>query len=232
MHHTDFTRYAAYFTAPPGSAWAEFGASWLGWDVDTGTERAHPDMPSLARPVAEITATPRKYGFHATIKPPLRLAEGEDYAALEAATEALAPEIAPVVLEGLQVSALRHFVALTPLGDVTALNAMAASFVTGLDRFRAPAGEAELARRRKSGLSVPQEALLLKWGYPYVLDEFHFHMTLSGRLPEDEAEALRQALAPTVSEILGGPVTLDAISLAGEGADGRFRLIRRIPFTG
>lgn len=232
MQDKDFTRFAAYFTAPPGGAWAGFGADWLGWDVDTGTARAHPDLPGLLRPVAEITQTPRKYGFHATIKPPLRLAEGESYAELEAATEALACEIAPVVLEGLQVSALRHFVALTPVGDVTALNAMAARFVKGLDQFRAPAGEAELARRRKSGLTPAQDAMLVQWGYPYVLDQFHFHMTLSGRLPEAEADALRAALAPRVAEILPGPVTLDAISLAGEGPDGRFRLIRRIPFTG
>ena len=48
--------------------------------------------------------------------------------------------------------------------------------------FARPPGAAELERRRKAGLSAAQEKMLLRWGYPYVLDEFRFHLTLTGRL--------------------------------------------------
>ena len=54
-----FARYAVYYTPEPGPL-ADFGAAWLGWDIATGAEVAHPDLPGLPRPVTELTATPRK----------------------------------------------------------------------------------------------------------------------------------------------------------------------------
>jgi putative phosphonate metabolism protein len=227
----EFTRYAVYFTPPPG-AWAALGASWLGWDVAQGQPVPHPDIAALPAPPEALTETPRKYGFHATLKAPMRLAAQRTPQGLADALETVAAQTAPVTLEGLAVSTLGHFVALTPRGDVTALNAFAAGLVTSLDGFRAPATEAELARRRKSGLSPRQDALMLKWGYPYVLEEFRFHMTLSGRLDPEAAKAVQSALAPHFAQLLPGQVVIDAVTLAGEGADGRFREIRRYPLLG
>ena len=94
-----FARYAVYYTPEPGPL-ADFGAAWLGWDIATGAEVAHPDLPGLPRPVAELTATPRKYGFHGTVKPPFRLAEGHDAEGLELAAQHLATRLEPVTLDG------------------------------------------------------------------------------------------------------------------------------------
>jgi putative phosphonate metabolism protein len=221
-----YTRFAIYYVPPDGPL-AEFGATWLGWDVLTGREVVQFDLPGLH----DITLTPRKYGFHGTLKPPFRLAEGETRAGLEGAAAALAARLAPAHCEGLQLSQLGAFLALTPHGDLGGLRRVAEACVRDLDAFRAPATEAELARRRKAGLTERQEALLTQWGYPYVFEEFRLHLTLSGRLSEEEAAAwatTTQAQLPS----LPAPFALDQIALCGEREDGRFELLHRYTLSG
>ena len=41
----------------------------------------------------------------------------------------------------------------------------------------------------KSGLTDRQEALLTQWGYPYVMEEFRFHITLTGALDPAHLDA-------------------------------------------
>lgn len=223
------TRYALYFTLPE-TPLSKFGAAWLGWDVGTGTAGAHPEMPGVD--VARITERPRKYGMHATLKPPFRLAEGQSLGALEAALAAFTAKTPSVRLDGLALTRLGGFLALTPEGDVAALNALAGRLVTEFDSFRAPAPEAELARRRAAGLTAAQEANLVQWGYPYVLDEFRFHITLSTRLEEEDGAMVSEALAPRLAPLLPRPFEIDAISIAGEREDGFFELLGRMPLKG
>lgn len=227
----NYQRYAIYYICPPGPL-ADFGAAWLGWDVETGAEVAHPEVAGLPAPVAEITATPRKYGFHGTIKPPFRLAGGRSAEALVEEATALCARLAPVTLDALALSPLGHFLALTPRGDASALATLAAACVEGLDDFRAPAGEAELARRRSRGLSPRQEENLRTWGYPYVMEDFRFHMTLSGRLSPEALEATAAALEPVIPPLVPVPYPITEMALVGAEADDRFRLIKRLPLGG
>lgn len=226
-----FARYAIYWAPAPGPL-ADWAASWLGWDPVSGTDMPHPSLPGLPRSVEDITATPRKYGFHGTVKPPFRLAEATDAAGLDRAARALCAGLAPVTLPGLTLHRIGGFVALTPDGDQGALATLAARMVEALDGFRLPPDEAEIARRRPERLSERQRAHLAQWGYPYVMDEFRFHLTLSGDLPADEAEALVTALAPVVAPLSPRPFVIDSLCLFGEAADGRFRLLNRYPLAG
>ena len=226
-----FQRYAVYYAPEPG-AFADFAASWLGWDAESGSEVVHPDVNGLPLPVADITATPRKYGFHGTIKPPFRLAEGSSDVGLMADLEALASNLAPVTLDGLELSLLGRFLALTPSGDQRALADLAAKVVEGLDQHRRPASEAELKKRRGAGLSERQDANLMKWGYPYVMEEFRFHLTLSGKLSKPEAQATQDTLAPVLAPLLPRPFSVSELCLFGEASDGRFHLIHRYTLSG
>jgi len=226
-----FARYAVYVTPPPGPL-ADAAAAWLGWDAAEARARAHPDLPGLPRPVAEITATPRKYGFHGTVKPPFRLAEGTTEAGLRDAVRALCARLAPVEIPRLEVGALGPFLGLLPSGDTAPLDSLAANIVEGLDPWRAPPDAAELARRRAAGLTERQEANLVRWGYPYVMGEFHFHMTLTGPLPKAEREPVRAALADHLGPRVPAPYRIDDLTLAGEGADGCFRHLARVPLSG
>ena len=224
-------RFAIYYTPAPGPL-ADFGASWLGWDVDRGAEAVHPVLDGLDASVADLTAEARKYGFHATIKPPFRLAEGHKAANLASEFARFCKRQVPVQLDGLHLDSLGGFLALTPVGDVTALGDLAFATVRDLDRFRAPSGVEELARRRAAGLSVRQDALLTEWGYPYVGPEFHFHMTLSHRLDQPMRDVVRSALAPVLAPILPRPFMVDALSLCASDATGRFRVLHRAPLSG
>lgn len=221
-----YSRFAIYYVPPEGPL-AAFGASWLGWDIARGCAADQPDVPGLD----DITMTPRKYGFHGTLKPPFRLTDGVGIAELERAARDLAASLAPVRLEGLDLTALGRFLALTPTGDVDALRQLAAACVRDLDRFRAAPSEAELARRRAANLTARQDALLAEWGYPYVMEEFRFHLTLSGRLPDktipEWSETVRAHMPP-----LPSPYLIDQIALCGERDDGRFELVHRLTLSG
>ncbi|MEM9140050.1 MAG: DUF1045 domain-containing protein [Pseudomonadota bacterium] len=225
---TDHTRYALFYVPRAGSALAAFGAAWLGWDSAAGAEVAHPDCPGLD--VAAVTARPRKYGFHGTLKPPFRLAEGQSADALREAARDLAAEIAAFDLPALRLSRLGRFLALVPSASSGALDAMAARVVTELDAFRAPPSAAELERRRASGLTEAEEANLTRWGYPYVLDQFRFHLTLTGALHPETIAATEAAVLPLTNPFRAAPQPMREIALCGEAAhDGRIRVLDRFP---
>ena len=225
-----FRRYAVYIV--PSGALEQFGAGWLGWDIATGQPAPQPDYAGLPRTLADLTAVTTPYGLHATIKPPFRLADGADQPSLLAAMDKLTGRLPPLTLDGLALTDLDGFLALTPLGDVTALNALAADIVRTLDPFRGPATDSELTRRRAAGLSAAQEANLQRWGYPYVMDEFGCHITLTGRLTFTEAAQTRAILAPLLAPLPLAPYPITDLALVGQTQTGRFKLIHRYPLTG
>ena len=182
-------RYAIYVVPRADTALYRFGASVLGYDCYTGN-----DVGSLAGTEAfawpEIVREPRVYGFHATLKAPFRLGEGISEADLVRAFVSQVGDIASVDVGDLILREIGAFIALVPKTPSPALNRLAETCVQAFDHFRAPMSEAERARRLASNLSTQQIEHLDRWGYPYVFEEFRFHMTLTGPLaPSDRARA-------------------------------------------
>jgi putative phosphonate metabolism protein len=165
------------------------GSAWLGRSPSGVEPVAQPAVPGIE----EVTAEARGYGFHATLKPPMRLAAGCSWDSLLAATHAMAKRIAPFELPILAVANLHGFLALREKSVCPPLQALADACVQDLDQFRAPPSEAELARRRRAGLTEAQETMLVRFGYPYVLETWFFHMTLTRRLSADEHPVWRPA---------------------------------------
>ncbi|WP_299367839.1 DUF1045 domain-containing protein [uncultured Tateyamaria sp.] len=225
-----FTRYAVYYTPAPDTAMARFGAHWLGWDSAAGTAVAHPDIPDID--MARITDTPRKYGFHGTIKPPFRLAEGRTEAQLHSALADLCAQSAAVTLNALVLRRLGRFLALVPDDDATALGAVAARMVQDLDAFRAPPTATELEKRRAARLSPAQDAHLVRWGYPYVLDQFRFHLTLTGKLDKPTLARTESVLSQYLAPVPLAPHVINALTLCGEDPTGRFHQIERFALAG
>lgn len=225
-----FTRYAIYYTPAPDTPLADFGARWLGWDSAHGVSRGHPDIGNLD--VAALTEKPRKYGLHGTIKPPFRLADGMTAQGLADAVADLCADAGPVTLKGLKLAQLGRFVALVPDGDVSALATLAARAVRELDQFRAPSSEAEMARRRTARLTAAQDAHLARWGYPYVLDQFRFHLTLTGPLAAHEAARVKAALTQHLATLTPAPFPVNGLTLLGEDRTGRFQQIHRYALAG
>ena len=101
-----------------------------------------------------------------------------------------------------------------------------------LDALRAPLTPAEIAKRRPERLNPRQRELLAAWGYPYVIEEFRFHLTLSDDLPEAEAEDLAAVLGPWLAPDLPRPFGITDLCLFGEDQAGRFHLLERHALTG
>jgi putative phosphonate metabolism protein len=221
-------RYAIYWAPPRAHAlWCD-GCAWLGRDPETG-ERMAPPLPEGLTPErhAALTAEPARYGWHGTLKPPFRLAQGESEAGLDAAIRAFAAAQAPFEVPRLTVRPLSGFLAVVPAERSAALDALAAACVLSFDPFRAPPAPCEVARRQRAGLSPAQEANLARWGYPYVMEEFRFHLTLTGRLPVDEVGPLGKLLAAHFAGALAGPVRFDEVALYVELAPGAAFILRR-----
>lgn len=217
-----FSRYAVYHL--PQGTLGEFGSSWLGWDARQG--RA---LPPAGAPAAWVE-TPLRYGFHATMKAPFRLADGTSPDQLGAALETIAARHAPFQM-AMQLSRDWGFLALRPAAAPPQLAALEAALVRDLDRFRAPLSAAETARRRPQDLPAPAREHLNKWGYPFVLDMFNYHLTLTGPLPANDLDHAEAALPPRLAPLLAQPMPLGHIALTGEDADGYFHLIAEFPLT-
>ncbi|WGV14818.1 DUF1045 domain-containing protein [Fuscovulum ytuae] len=224
-------RYAVYY-APPEGDFASRAAGWLGWDAVRGEMVSGPKPEGLPDGLGDITADPRKYGFHGTIRAPFRPADGLDRRAVEEAVAALAARLAPVTCDGLVLENLQGFLALTPAGCEAALLELGAAVVEGTDHLRAPLTEAEIARRRPERLSPRQRELLARWGYPYVMEEFRFHLTLTDRLAAEVAGPVAAALAAYFAPVLPRPFEIAELCLFGEDAAGRFHLLSRHALTG
>ena len=201
-------RYAIYYTPPPETALARFGAAWFARD-------------------APCLDAPRRYGFHGTLKAPFRLAAGASEAELLCAAESFAAARPALSAPPLRLAVLAGFLALLPSEPFEALDRLAADCVAAFDRFRAPLTDTEAASRRRAGLSPRQEALLRRWGYPHVMEAFRFHLTLTDRL--DEAGAARErAAAEAMLGETAHSFSVDAVTVAVEPADGEaFRVLRR-----
>ncbi|CAN5118830.1 hypothetical protein BH11PSE11_BH11PSE11_23740 [soil metagenome] len=232
------TRYAIYYAPAAQSTLWQTGSDWLGRDALSGESfrlQAITGIPDGM--LTNLTADVRRYGLHATLKPPFRLADGFTESHLTAMAKAFCASQRPVELKTLAVRKFGEFLALRPEQDVDDLNALAMRCVTYFERLRAPLTAAELAKRRRGGLSDRQEALLQRWGYPYTEEEFRFHLSLTDSLGGIDDQGIRALHAAAEkhfeSALRGAPIVLDALTIFQEERAGEpFMVWKRFPFGG
>jgi len=224
-----YERYGIYY-APEAGAFADFCSSWLGWDAAKGQICAHSQMAGLPCDISEITETPRKYGFHGTIKPPMRLTG--TYEDFLTDFNAICARLKPVKCDSISLAQLGRFLAFVVDGDTSKLAALAADVVKTMDAHRSPPNEIELEKRRKASLTSAQEAMLQAWGYPYVMDEFKFHLTMSGKMAKRDTAQVKAVLEPHVAHLIPRPFEVRDLCIFGEDNAGRFHLIERRALTG
>lgn len=216
-------RFAIYFAPPPGSVWWGAGSHWLGRCAATDTRLEQPNFDDLApNRQRQITAEPARYGWHATLKAPFVLRDGMTLGDLREALRVLAASFVAFDMPALKVRQLGGFLALCPEGDKDAINALASACVTLLDRLAAPLSPDELeCRRRKGSLSTQEDALLVRWGYPYVMERYRFHFSLTGNLHGvDDTTAKRLEQAAQVWFGALPPCRFDGLSLFAEPSKG------------
>jgi hypothetical protein len=220
-------RIAIYYT--PSNDDPLFAAStiWLGRDSATNAPAAQPDIPNIA----EITSDARMYGFHATLKPPMRPnAPWETF--LSAAT-AMARTMKPFELPPVAVMDLHGFLALRETHPSPELQHLSDACVEHLDEFRAQSSPQELARRRRSPLTPEQDAMLERWGYPYVFETWFFHMTLTRRLSPEEKALYQPKAEAHFANAIAHPRRVTDICLFTQAAPGApFTIAERLPLLG
>lgn len=214
-------RYAIYFTPPADSPLTKAAAAWLGRDAFTNLPVQRPANASLSLgEIAYHTAAARRYGFHATLKAPFRLAEGESEAALAQVLADFCAKTDPVVIPRLGIGEIDGFFALVLETSSPALSRLAGDVVAAFERFRAPSTEAEIERRNPDSLDAAGLRNLCRWGYPYVFDQFRFHMTLTGRVAAHEAKKVASALQEHFSAALPSPISIASLALFVEPEPG------------
>lgn len=226
-------RYALYYAPPAGSALDGFGRRWLGRDARTGEcfpcpARAQMDQGEWF----ELTASPRRYGFHATLKPPFALKDEFSSQDLLAALDLFCRNQAGILLPEFQIADLGGFLALTPHEHCQEVAELASACVREFDRFRRPSDDQEVQRRRTSNLTDRQETLLLQFGYPYVLDEFRFHLTLTGKIKDGtKRERIKMLLEDISAPVLMRRQGISAICLFVEDRPGDdLRMVSEVLF--
>jgi putative phosphonate metabolism protein len=223
-------RYAIYFVPAPDSTLYRFGAEFLGYDCYTGVETPKPawcDLPEAAW--QRLTSAPRKYGFHGTLKAPFRLRPGVGEADLTEALDSFAAKSRPLPPVRLKLQAIGDFAALVPDEPSAELNEFASDCVEVFDRFRAPLTQEERQRRLADGLTDRQAAYLDRYGYPYVSEEFRFHLTLTGKITKADWNDFIPPLQTQFAFALPDPaLAVTAISIVRQNsAASPFRLLHQ-----
>lgn len=227
-------RYAIYFTPPADDPLTRRASHWLGRDAFSGEMLAQPIIEAFSEVAfSELTFDPRRYGFHATMKAPFELADGVRETELIDALESFAARQSAFTLPSLVLGQLGHFFALVPGSTSPELQNLASDCVTVFDRFRAPLDDADIARRKPERLTANERRNLMAWGYPYVLDDFRFHMTLTGPVEREDQSAMRAAIEVHFAGLLDQPREIDTVSLFVEPARGTpFIMHHMVPLAG
>jgi putative phosphonate metabolism protein len=228
-----YPRYAIYYVPAPGSDLACFGAQLLGYDAFAGGDLPFPDDIEQTVPDwHDLTGDPRKYGFHATLKAPMSLASGGTEAELLAACEVFAgtPRRIPVIRP--VVDSISGFIAVVPAEPSAELERLAADCTREFDSFRAPLTPEDRARRNPHQLTPRQREHLDRWGYPYVMEDFRFHLTLTGRLDAGRRATILPILQQRFAALDITTLAIDRIALfRQDGADSRFRIVGHYALT-
>src|SRR5262249_16089386 len=188
-----------------------FGASLLGYCCYSGNDLAFPDVTGSANWSA-IVREPRLYGFHATLKAPFRLAPGVDDEELTEACSDFSSDHPPLKVGALAVRELGSFIALVRSDPRSLLTNVPDASVEAFDRFLSPLSDEERARRVYANLTSQQIKNVDHWGYPYVFEDFRFHMTLSGALKPAERAAALKLICENFDQKIGKEIlTIDQI---------------------
>lgn len=228
---TMFKRYAIYFV--PKGELAKFGRAWLGWDCRKGQYISSEN--AFSEPLADreyFTKKPRKYGLHATLKAPFRLQETQSEPALRSAFHGFCNHQKPAASGNLTLSERGGFISLRPQTQSAALFELGKNCLEAFDPFRAPLDQNDLNRRRNARLSPRQNDFLHQWGYPYVLQEFQFHITLSSRLSILQREKIIPALKNLLAHELDCPFIIAHLALMGEDRNGQFHILEEANLSG
>ena len=228
----NYKRYAIYYAPIENCELDVFGKCWLGWDPYKGVEITKsypPKLPNLQK-FSRFVLAPKQYGFHGTIKAPFRLKDGYTYNDLENKVGEISKQIHSFHLDKLIIKKLGYFIALIPTNNLK-VNEVSNKFVEGLDYLRDELSENEIKKRNPIKLTSRQKKMLFKWGYPYVFNEFKFHLTLTSKLNIEEIDDVFKSLQNILTQFNLIKINFNSVCIFGQKSDEKFYFIKRFKFN-
>ena len=227
-------RYAIYYSPESRTPLWSLGTGWIGRDVlsDRRVEPQHRVQVSELERQA-LTATPAHYGLHATLKAPFELCYGYDYVDLRRKMLDFCARRERFSLPLLMLKNMDDFVALVACSPSPMIDRLARDCVEEFDAFRQPMTAHELSLCNSRPMTRQQYDLLIKWGYPYVMETYRFHITLSNRTFLDQCNRVIEGLGPELERVNAKGVEFDGLCLFYQESRNRpFIFLERFPFAG
>ncbi len=228
----NYKRYAIYYVPSENSELDLFGKCWLGWDPYKGEETTKSDLSKLPsfKKFSSLVLTPKQYGFHGTIKAPFKLKNEYTYNDLENKVREISKQIHSFYFDQLIIEKLGNFIGLIPTNNLK-VNAVSNKFVEELDYLRDELSESEIKKRKPHKLTSNQKQMLFKWGYPYVFDEFKFHLTLTSKLNVVEIDDVFRSLQNILKQVNLNKISFNNICIFGQKSDEKFYFVQRFNFN-
>ncbi len=223
-------RYAIYYAPEPGSPLDTFGRSWFGNSANGRPPGANAKLGP--NKIAALSESSRRYGLHGTLKPPFALNPGTTSESLLEAARVFARSLTPVEIPPLELVTIAKFIALSPTTQSAALEKLSAACVRGFEAYRGPLSNEQVENYRFNKLTVHQEQMLHHWGYPYVMEEFRFHISVTDPIddPKERQEAMT-AIETLAAPVLGKASTIRELTLFSQpGLYEPMVAMERIPF--
>ena len=232
-----FERYAIYVTLPQDSTLYHKASQWFSYDAYQGdSPTIEYDLQEELRPLlpySDYNSKASQYGFHGTLKAPFRLKNGIKYKSLQKMMKHFCRLTSVFHCVGLEVKQIDNFLALVPKQDCKKIIQLSKDSVQTFDVFRAALTSDEIDKRQPNKLSDNQRLMLKQWGYPYVLDEFRFHMTLTDRLTQPQIDTCKPLLEEYFKECLRQPLRIGQLSLCYQSSEySSFVILDSFPLHG
>ena len=232
---TNYKRVAIYFLPKKNSSLENFGKNLLGRDINKKKKI------SLTRrqkyfinrgftffdELKDYCEQPAKYGFHATLKAPFRLKRNVKTKNFYDVISHIAAQHSRFKIKGLKIVYSKKFTFITSRKPNKLLINLENDLVKHLDTFRAELNKTEIKKRIPDSLTFKQNKYLKEWGYPFVFDQFKFHMTLMNQNNNKLSNKQKLELEKLIYKISNNVIEFNEISLLGENKNGHFEEIKR-----
>ena len=232
---TNYKRVAIYFLPKKNSSLENFGKNLLGRDINKKKKI------SLTRrqkyfinrgftyfdELKDYCEEPAKYGFHATLKAPFRLKRNVKTKNFYDVISHIAAQHSRFKIKGLKIVYSKKFTFIISRKPNKLLINLENDLVKHLDTFRAELNKTEIKKRIPDSLTFKQNKYLKEWGYPFVFDQFKFHMTLMNQNNNKLSNKQKLELEKLIYKISNNVIEFNEISLLGENKNGHFEEIKR-----
>jgi hypothetical protein len=170
--------------------------------------------------------------MHGTLKPSFELSPHTTEQELLTVATLVCRGLAPLKLPALELGEIANIVSLVLEASSVELENFATYCVRAFDGYRRALTPDQEEVFRKNRLTVHQEQMLEHWGYPYVNEEFDFHISLTDPIPDErERHRVKDVLEGIAAPVLRKPLIMRELAVFKQnGTQESMSVIARIPF--